>query len=330
MTERIIVADRLTPGLIIACDISKAEPVIGLEFDKILNPNIKWLGVSWFGTKSSTYILQNVKKLRPDCHIVAGGYSSSLNKEPLLQSGLVDEVVSGYIDDYQHTYNYQKYIINYYDSYMFETTRSCPRALYNRCAYCSQFKVPYIKFDLDTITTTLKQRPEGRALYVIDPEVPPDSINRLWREFHKEIHCFIEPSYIDRLDSTLENCRFYAGGDGLFGDNPFNTKKQFTIEQYIQLKQLAKKNYIILSQVVKDLVIDWDIWIKESLENPNIEYCFNEYIDFQDFEVIIGRKTGFNTHSVFRGIVNLNRSTINYYDYEMSGESIFNKPEIIR
>lgn len=187
--------------------------------------------------------LNTIKKVLPDIKIIIHSYGASYDWKNLSKLATVDYIVGGEpdkalpelcskilkkekveklaylnnplpsLDDYDYENNW----LLYNSMLLIATSRNC---IYwnNRCWYCPCYKLPYRQLNLDKIIEGLKHNVDFtkvKRITIIDAETLPETINRIYHEFHKPIHAFVLFKDLVKLSPELKN----SNSNFIFGSN---------------------------------------------------------------------------------------------------------------
>lgn len=270
---------RIVHNNLTKANISSIEATIPLDdIEKILYYKPKIIMLNWFHAQLIyDFIMDDLPKIKkqlPNIKVVFCGYNSTYDWIHLQNYKYCDAIIGGEGDDssvecckdllnnikidklkYLKTnlpdlskYDYENNFIEKDNSLIFETGRSCLNALYNRCWYCSQFKNPYRELDINKLVDNIRKKIKPRQnLVVVTPEILPRTLNRLWKEFHTSIYCWMMPQLFSQIDDNVEGCCFSTGYD--IYDN--EELKHNHAEKYLDdILRVAKKNKICFSTVL--------------------------------------------------------------------------------
>lgn len=230
----------------ISTQLIYSEAFDQLERD-VLKIKPKILAISWnFNETIYKFLclsLKKIKKVLPDTKIIIHSYGATYDWKNLSEITEIDYIVGGEPDEAlpelcQKLLNKQKvnkldYLNNplpSFENYDYDnnwvltngilviaTSRNC---IYwnNRCWYCPCYKLPYRQLDLNKLIEGLKNNvdfTQVKRITIIDAETMPDTINKLYKEFHKPIHAFILFKDLLKLSSELKD----SNSNFIFGSN---------------------------------------------------------------------------------------------------------------
>ena len=232
-----------------------------LERD-VIKVNPKILAISWnFNETIYKFIclsLKRIKEVCPNLKVIIHSYGASYDWKNLSQVNEIDYIVGGECDkslpelckkllnneipaklDYLTTqlpsledYDYENNFVIIKDILIIATSRNCIYSN-NRCWYCPCYNLAYRRLDLDKIIAGLKKNVDFskiNRITLIDTEVLPEVINRLYKEFHKSIHAFVLFKDLVKLSPELKdsNSNFIFGSNiersGLHSNVVYNTE----------------------------------------------------------------------------------------------------------
>jgi hypothetical protein len=247
------------------------------------------LGISWnYDTKTRDWLLKlpEIKKQFPHLKIWLGGYSATYDYEYLSQLPHIDKVFKGYVDSIED-YDYEHNIFNPIDEYnsnehlLLETSRSCYRALHNRCSYCAQFQTPYKLLDIKKICNVLEKKitTATKSLILSDPNPPPEYLNVLYERFQLPFFACLESK--DAYNIKSKYCVYVIGVDDIDKTNHYNHKKNTSLKMMKDISRLAENNYVMLF-IVYDTLEQVDIdYLHTFIDfNPTVGFCANNFIRF--------------------------------------------------
>lgn len=220
----------------INCKIVNSEAFDQLERE-VIKYNPKVLAISWnFNETIYKFLclsLKRIKKVYSEIKILVYSYGASYDWKNLCEVKEIDYIVGGEADKAlpelcKRLLNNEKidklaYLKNelpsledydYDNNYVLEngiliiaTSRNC---IYwnKRCWYCPCYNLPYKRLNLDKIIEGLKNNvnfDKVKRITITDAETMPETINRLYQEFHKPIHAFILFKDLLKLSSELKN-----------------------------------------------------------------------------------------------------------------------------
>lgn len=217
-----------------------------LERD-VIKTNPKILAISWnFNETIYKFLclsLKRIKKANPNIKVIIHSYGASYDWKNLKEVKEIDYIVGGECDkafpelckrllnnetpdklaylnnplSSLEDYDYENNWLLYNGMLLIATSRNC---IYwnNRCWYCPCYKLPYRQLNLDKIIEGLKHSVDFtkvKRITIIDAETLPETINRIYHEFHKPIHAFVLFKDLVKLSSELKN----SNSNFIFGSN---------------------------------------------------------------------------------------------------------------
>lgn len=217
-----------------------------LERD-VLKIKPKIIAISWnFNETIYKFLCLSLKKIKkelPDIKVIIHSYGATHDWKNLSEVNEIDYIVGGEPDeaipelckkllnkesvnkfDYLtnplpslENYDYNNNWILTNGVLIIATSRNC---IYwnNRCWYCPCYKLPYRQLNLDKIIEGLKKNVDFnlvKRITIIDAETMPDTINRIYKEFHKPIHAFILFKDLLKISSELKD----SNSNLIFGSN---------------------------------------------------------------------------------------------------------------
>lgn len=230
----------------ISTQLITSEAFDQLERDVIkINPKI--LAISWnFNETIYKFLclsLKRIKKANPNIKIIIHSYGASYDWKNLKEVEEIDYIVGGECDksfpelckrllnneipnklEYLtaplpslEDYDYDNNFVILNKTLIISTGRNC---IYSskRCWYCPCYNLPYRKLNLDKIIESLHKNVDFSkidVITIIDAETMPETINRLYQEFHKSIHAFVLFKDLLKLSPELKN----SNSNFIFGSN---------------------------------------------------------------------------------------------------------------
>lgn len=302
----------------ISTQLIDSEAYDQLERD-IIKANPKILAISWnFNETIYKFLclsLKKIKKVLPDIKIIIHSYGATYDWKNLSEVKEIDYIVGGECDkalpelckkllnnenvnklDYLNNslpsledYDYNNNYVLKNGVLVISTSRNC---IYwnNRCWYCPCYNLPYRQLNLDKIIEGLKKNVDFnnvKRITIIDAETMPQTINRIYQEFHKPIHAFILFKDLLKLSSELKN----SNSNFIFGSN---------IEREDLHSNVVYKPEVIdlvLDKIRKDLIgncISTTILVEskeDEKSHRNLFDIFNKYRDLINPNFCYYRKT---------------------------------------